>query len=304
MKSYQTELHSAWLVGEINPKEIEALAAAGIEAVESHATQISIEQAREARRICDANGIKIHSVMRGANFNRDDLYKSDVEAMIRAIRVAAAYGASSILCVPGRVDAPPVSPDKFKIQFDPETLELKSLTENDGDSPEIAKYIAAQNYATQATRERLPQVFKVAAYEGVRIGLENVWNNLWCAPEFYAAFVHSFDSPWVGSYFDLGNHVKYAPTEKWLRALGKNTIVKMHFKAFLYDASTPSLGHFTPIGTGSNDWKLIRDVMEEIEYNGFLTMEFEEGESRKLTLQQQVQKFKNFFAGEDILKGV
>ena len=125
MKSYQTELHSAWLVGEITPKEIEALAAAGIEAVESHATQISIEQAREARRICDANGIKIHSVMRGANFNRDDLYKSDVEAMIRAIRVAAAYGASSILCVPGRVDAPPVSPDKFRFNSTPKRSNSK-----------------------------------------------------------------------------------------------------------------------------------------------------------------------------------
>ena len=304
MKTYQTQLHCAWLVGEIDPKQIEALAAAGIEAVESHATHIPIEKAREGRRICEANGIKIHSVMRGANFNRDATYRSDVEAMIHAMRVAAAYGASTILCVPGRVEPPRVSPDKFKIQFDPETLELKSLTENDDEIPEIERYIAAQNYATKATRERLPQLFKVAAYEGIRIGLENVWNNLWCSPEFYAAFVHSFDSPWVGSYFDLGNHVKYAPTEKWLRALGKNTIVKMHFKDFLYDPSSSSLGSFVPIGTGSNDWKLIRDVIEEIEYNGFLTLEFEESESQKLTIQQQVQKFKNFFAGEDILKGV
>ena len=138
----------------------------------------------------------------------------------------------------------------------------------------------------------------------MRVCLENVWNNLWLSPEFYAAFIHYFDSPWLGSYFDLGNHVKYSRTENWLRALGKGTIFKLHLKDFLYKPEEASLGQFVPVGKGSNDWKLIRDVLEEIEYNGFVTIEFEEGESRTLSLDTHARKFKNFFAGEDILAGL
>ena len=51
------------------------------------------------------------------------------------------------------------------------------------------------------------------------IAVENVWNNLWCTPEFLAAFVKSFNDPWVQTYFDLGNHTKYSRCELWLKAL-------------------------------------------------------------------------------------
>ncbi|MGN0911374.1 MAG: sugar phosphate isomerase/epimerase family protein, partial [Thermoguttaceae bacterium] len=134
--------------------------------------------------------------------------------------------------------------------------------------------------------------------------LENVWNNLWCDPALLNAFIRSFASPWVGSYFDLGNFVKYQPTENWLTALGKGIIFKLHFKDFLVDHSLPNSGTFVPVGHGSNDWVKIRDILEDLEYNGFVTIEFEESESTKLSDKQQVQKFHNFFAGVDILKGV
>ena len=301
-KEYKTQLHCAWIVGEITASEIEALAAAGFEGVESRATQnVDVKSAREARRICEANGIKIHSVMCSGNLTNDAVADAEIAKLERGLAVAAEYGASSMLVVPGRIEPSPISPKETKIEFDPETLELLSIGV---DTPEASKYVAAQNAATRAVRRRLPKVFKTAAYEGIRIGIENVWNNLWISPEFYASFVHSFDSPWVGSYFDLGNHAKYSPTQNWLRALGKGTIVKMHFKDFLYEPETPSLGRFVPVGEGSNDWLAIRDVLEEIEYNGFLTIEFEEGESRKLTAEQHVRKFRNFFAGVPILDGV
>ena len=300
---YHTTLRCAAIVGKIVPREIEELAAAGYDGVESRATDITLEEAREARRVCEANGLKIHSVMRSARFNREESVADDVKALRHALRVASAYGASSLLCVPGAgVPAPAISPWDIRVKFDPETLMVSNIS--DGDPAPFAEYIAAQNYATNAARKRLPEVLDVAAYEGVRIGLENVWNNLWCDPYLLAAFIRSFDSPWIGSYFDLGNYIKFTSTENCLRALGKGIIVKLHFKDFLVDHSLPNGGKFVPIGHGSNDWIKIRQTLDELDYNGFATIEFEESESTKLSHRQQVQKFRNFFAGVDILRDV
>ena len=301
-KNYKTTLKCAAIVGKIEPREIEALAEAGYDGVESTATDISLEEAREARRVCEANGLKIHSVMRGARFNSEENVEGDLKVLRHAIEVAGAYGASSILVTPGRTSAPALNPWEFDVQFDPDTLMVSRICA--GDNAPYAAYIEAQNTATKAVQKYLPTVFNVAAFEGVKIGLENVWNNLWCGPELLAAFIRSFDNPWVGSYFDLGNYVKYAPTERWLRALGKGIVVKLHFKDFLVDHTLPNGGKFVPIGQGSNDWLSIRDTLDELEYNGFATIEFEEQGSRELSHRQHVLKFRNFFAGVDILRGV
>ena len=292
--AYKTELHCATLVGEIKAKEIEELAAAGFEGVETYAWDAAPAKAREGRHIAEANGIKIHSVMCGAMFNGgEELAKSEVERLKVALKIAGEYGASSILVVPARVDEPAIRPWKFNITFDPNTCLVSKVV--DGDNAPYAAYIAAQNNATVATQRCVAQLVPTAAYEGVTMGLENVWNNLWCSPTLYAALVRSFDSLRVKSYFDLGNHVKYSKTEDWLRALGKGSIVKMHIKDFLVDKSKPNGGDFCPIGKGSIDWKSVRDVIEEIEYDGFVTLE-----SGGWSNEQHVQIFKNFFNGVGI----
>ena len=303
-KQYKTELHCAKIVGEINAKEIEALARAGFEGVETHAWDVDFAKAREGRRIAEANGLKIHSVMCGGTLNKgEDLAEASMERLQKGLRVAAAYGASSMLVVPGSVDNPGVKPWEFNISFDPDTCLVSQVVE--GDNSPYQGYIDAQNNATLATRRYLSRLIPVAAYEGVTIGLENVWNNLWISPELYAAFVHSFENVRVKSYFDLGNYVKFAPTERCLRALGKNSIVKLHFKDFLLtDHSNPNGGNFVPCGQGSNDWALIRQTLDDIGYSGFATIEFEEAESTKLTSEQHVRKFKNFFSGVDVNDGV
>ena len=299
-QKFNTRLHCATLVGEITGAEIEALAAAGVEGVETRAWNVDLAKAREARRIAEANGIKIHSIMcSGALDKDDDLAKSETERLKGALRIAAAYGASSMLVVPGRVNAPKINPFDFKIVFDPETLLVSKVV--DGDNAPHESYIQAQNAATTAVRRHVPALESAAAYEGVTIGLENVWNNLWCSPELYAALIHSFDNLRIKSYFDLGNHVKYAPVPEWLRALGKNSIIKLHFKDFLLtNRSEPNCGKFVPVGKGSNDWPLIRKTLDEIGYNGFVTIEFEEAESTKIPVETNVRKFHDFFDGVEI----
>ena len=101
---------------------------------------------------------------------------------------------------------------------------------------------------------------------------ENVWNNLWVKPALFANFVRSFDSPWVKAYFDIGNHVRYAPPEEWIRALG-SLIVKCHVKDFRLNRQKRNGGDFVHPRDGSIDWPSVRRELDKVGYNGWLTIE-------------------------------
>lgn len=296
--SYKTQLKIGFIVGAINDDQMAHIAEIGADGVETTVWDIDVDKAREARKIAEANNVKIHSVMRAwTNFNQPDSVVADIESVKRALRAAAAYGASTILLVPCRTGVAAPAPWDFQIEYDPETLLVSKVCE--GDNEPYQEYIKQQNIATEVTYRCMEELIPVAAYEGVTIGLENVWNGLWCTPQFYSDFVRSIGSVWVKEYFDLGNHVKYARTEDWLLAGGGATITKLHIKDFLFDKDKPSGGEFVPIGKGSIDWKSVRDTIEQIGYNGFVTLE-----SGGYTDEQHVQIFKNFFNGVPVLNGV
>jgi len=65
--------------------------------------------------------------------------------------------------------------------------------------------------------------------------------------------------------------VKYAPPEEWIRALGK-TIVKFHVKDFKLNPDGRG-GKFVHPRDGSVNWPAVRQEIENIGYNGFLTIE-------------------------------
>ena len=90
--------------------------------------------------------------------------------------------------------------------------------------------------------------------------------------ERHVKFIDSFNSPWVGQYYDIGNHVKYAKPEEWLKALGK-LIVKIHVKDFTVDKSKAQGGSFVDIRDGDVDWPSVRKCIDEIGYNGWMTIE-------------------------------
>ena len=291
-EEYKTKLRSAFILPKVDRKRFEQLAAVGIEGVEISGWDVDVAAAREGRKIAEETGINIHSVMRGwTNFNNPNSAKADVESVKKALAAAAAFGATAILLVPCRVGNPGPKPWDFKIDFDPKTLMVKSVCE--GDNAPFAEYIKLQNEATDATYRCMEELIPVAEAEGVTIGIENVWNNLWCMPNFYAAFVRSFGHERVKAYFDLGNHVKYAKTEDWLRACGKDLLVKLHIKDFKVDKSKGAGGDFVPIGKGSVDWKSVRDCIEEIGYNGWVTQE-----AGGYTDKSYAQIFADFFAGK------
>jgi len=272
--AFRTVLKKALIEKRLTEKVCARLTAAGFPGVELTDKTASIAEARAARQLADAQGIKIHSFM-GAwfDFNADDpaVRAAALASAKQALRLTAAYGAPVMLIVPGRVKGMTMpDPDKFKISFDRKTMLVDRVAE--GDNAPYAAYIAAQNAATRHAYEAFEELVPIAAEEGVVLGIENVWNNLWVTPGFAAAFCRSFASPWVKFYFDLGNHTRYNAATEWLAALS-DQIVKLHIKDFKIDRTAPRHGEFVPIGKGSIDFKAVRRAIDKVGYSGWVSIE-------------------------------
>ncbi|MDR0326965.1 MAG: sugar phosphate isomerase/epimerase [Planctomycetaceae bacterium] len=274
---FPSQIYKARIADVFPTDEIcEAWKAAGFDGMEVTQWNPTIDAARKSRLIAEKHGLRIHSVMRGwTEFNQPDKYDADVESVKIALRAASAYGADAILLVPCRIGGMKMpEPWDFDIDFDPKTLKIKTVAK--GDNAPYADYVAAHNAATEASIRAVESLIPVAAQEGVRICLENVWNNLWCTPKFFAAFCKYFDHPWVGCYFDLGNHIKYARCEEWIKELG-NSIVKLHIKGFKVSEVKGKLGggpgDWCRIDQASIDWKSVRKLLAENRYSGWMTIE-------------------------------
>ncbi|MCQ2394118.1 MAG: sugar phosphate isomerase/epimerase [Kiritimatiellae bacterium] len=268
---FKTQLKKALIRKRFTEEVLAELKAAKFPGVELMDKTVDLATARAARRLAEENGFKIHSFMGGwYEFNSADAAKRKIaiETAKRDVCVAEAYGAPVMLMVAGRVGGPMPKPSQFDLDFDPRTLELRRAAKT-GD---FAAYVKAQNDATKYAQDAVQEIMPVAAAHGVVLGLENVWNNLWVKPAFASAFIRSFRSPWVKSYFDLGNHVRYAPVEEWLAALS-DQIVKLHIKDFKIDRSMGNEGKFVRLGEGSIDWKSVRRAIDAIGYNGWVSIE-------------------------------
>ncbi|MBT3381282.1 MAG: sugar phosphate isomerase/epimerase [Lentisphaerae bacterium] len=114
--------------------------------------------------------------------------------------------------------------------------------------------------------EVVKPVLPLASRLGVRILIETVWNGFCESPEKHRDYVDAFSSPWVGSYFDIGNMQKFAPAEEWIRTLGKR-IVKLDVKD--WGVKT----RFCRLGDGDVDWDKVRAALIEIGFSGWATRE-------------------------------
>ena len=126
--------------------------------------------------------------------------------------------------------------------------------------------------------DSIRQCIPTATKNGVRILFENVWNNFCQTPELMRAFIDTFESPWVGSYFDIGNHISYRPSEDWIRVL-RHRIVKLDGKDFNTGAKNP----WSKIGEGKGNWPEIRKALAEINFSGWCTAEVGGGDEKRLT---------------------
>jgi len=270
--AFRDRIRKAKIVGEVTEAALQPLREAGFDGVET--TLIgSEEDAATGRVTAEKLGMRVHSVLRGwMEFNSEEPQK--VEASLQqtrqALRAARSYGADAILLVPCRVGGMTMpEPWEFDIDFDQKTGHVTRVAT--GDNSRFEAYIKAQNHATDTSRAAVEKLIPLADEMKVIIALENVWNNLWVKPDLFRHFVASFASRWVKAYFDIGNHVKYAPPQDWIETLG-SLIVKLHVKDFKLNPDGHG-GKFVHPRDGSIDWPAVRRALDHVGYDGWATIE-------------------------------
>ncbi|HEY5911240.1 MAG TPA: sugar phosphate isomerase/epimerase family protein [Verrucomicrobiae bacterium] len=269
---FRGRLRRAMIVGEVKEDALRPLKEAGFEGVET--THICPEtEAAQGRAVAEKMGMKVHSVLRGwMEFNSTDDKKVEesLEKTRLALRAAKAYGADAILLVPCRIGGMPMPEAwEFDVEFDPQNGHLKRVAA--GDNTKYAAYIEAHDRATDTSRSAVEKLIPLAEELKIVIGLENVWNNLWVKPDLFAHFVSSFKNRWVKAYFDIGNHVKYAPPQDFIRKLGP-LVAKVHIKDFKLNPDGHG-GKFVHPRDGSIDWPVVRRALDEAGYDGWATIE-------------------------------
>ena len=236
---------------------------AGFDGVDfDQAGEFTPEQARDAVR---ESGVFVHNAINHAHWDQRltsakeeerDQGRANIE---HCLRVSHAAGGSGVLIVVGRGDDGPA-----------EVIEERA-------------------------RQEIKKLLPLAAALGQMILVENVWNKMMYdhdappeqTPERFIKFVDSFNSPWVGMYYDIGNHWKYGQPGDWIRAFGRRC-VKMDVKGF--SRAKNKLADIT--GEGDDlPWADVRKALDDIGFAGWATAEVGGGDVKRLTtVREQMQK--------------
>jgi hexulose-6-phosphate isomerase len=219
--------------------------------------QAALYTPAEARAAVAESGVFVHNAINHAHW-QTRLTSADAAERERAVanlehclRVAHAAGGSGVLIVIGQG--------------------------GDGPAAEIE----------ERCRNEMKKVLPLAAALGQPILIENVWNRMMYdhdappeqGPERFIAFVDSFKSPWVGMYYDVGNHWKYGQPAAWIRAFG-HRCVKLDIKGFSRKKNA-----FVDIVSADDDvpWGEVRQALAEIGFSGWATAEVGGGDVARLT---------------------
>lgn len=209
----------------------------------------------EVARARKTTGLEIANVMNTGHW-KDTLGDPDpavrargLEGLQQALRDARAIGAPTVLLVPAVVN--------------------KNIS-----------YADAYARSQAEIRKALP----LATELGVKIALENVWNNFLLSPLEAARYVDELGSHHVGWFFDVGNIVHYGWPEQWIRILGSR-ILAVHAKEFSRkraDNEGRWKGFNVELLEGDCDWPAVMKALDEIGYRGWLIAEVGGGDAGRL----------------------
>ncbi len=230
---------------------------AGMDGVDfDAAASVTPESLREA---ASRTGVFIHNCINHDHWKKtftstDAATRAEALANLKhCLRVSHAAGGSGVLLVIGKASDGP-------------------------EGPELA-------------REEIRKAIPLAAALGQRILFENVWNGMFYRDDGprdqsakpWADYIDSFDSPWVGAYFDLGNHARYGDVAAWLRELGPR-IAKLDIKGYsnAIGGKDGKWKGFVDITAGDIDWAAVRAALRDIGFTGWVTAEVGGGDVNRL----------------------
>jgi hexulose-6-phosphate isomerase len=224
----------------------------GFDAVEGQ-TVTDEHEAEEIKKAADDAKVRIHSVMNMAHWENPltsadpAVVERSLEGMRTSLKNAKLWGADAVLLVPGVVN--------------PQT---------------------SYSVAWTRSQEQIKKLIPMAEELKVVIAIEEVWNKFLLSPLEMRTFVDEFKSPWVKSYFDVGNVVFYGYPQDWIHTL-KKRIAKVHLKDF--KTGGPGFGdsyHFVNLGEGDIDWAAVHQAFVDVGYTGYVTTELATGDEAYL----------------------
>jgi hexulose-6-phosphate isomerase len=138
--------------------------------------------------------------------------------------------------------------------------------------------------AYKRTQEEIKKLIPYAEKTGVKIAIENVWNNFLISPVEAARYIDEINHPMVGWYFDIGNILRYGWPEHWIETLDKR-IMKLDVKEYSRKKQNDEglwKGFDVELMDGDNNWPVIIKSLEKIDYNGWASAEVPGGDKERL----------------------
>jgi len=172
--------------------------------------------------------------------NDEKMREEGLQGVLATLRDAKVYGADSILVVPGVCNE------------------------------EVPYDVAWERSITQ-----IKKAVPLAKELGVKISIENVWNNFILSPLEAVRYLDEVGDTIVGWHFDIGNVLRYGWPEQWIKVLGKR-INRIHVKEY----STKKMkdegvwkGFDCDLTEGDNNWPVIMKALDEAGYTGWAISE-------------------------------
>lgn len=170
-------------------------------------------------------------------------------SMIEALHMCKRYGGTTVLLVPAVVNE--------KVSYD---------------------------QAWERSTEEIKKILPTAHETGIKIAIENVWNNFLLSPMEAARYIDQFDDSMIGWYFDVGNIVRYGWPDQWIKILGKR-ILKIDVKEYSRKKQSDEgiwEGFKVELGDGDSDWHKVNQALSEIGYSGWGSAEVPGGDRKRL----------------------
>jgi hexulose-6-phosphate isomerase len=161
------------------------------------------------------------------------------DGLVLSLQDAQAYGASSVLLVPG-----------------------------------VARDGVTYEQCFERSIAEIKKAIPVARDAGVKIAIENVGNNFIMSPEQAIQYLDAINSEWVGWHFDIGNAGRVGPAEKWINLLGQR-IVRIHVKDFSARPAPEGTraGGRPKLLEGDTNWTAVMNALDGAGYSGWAISE-------------------------------
>jgi len=131
---------------------------------------------------------------------------------------------------------------------------------------------------------RYRKAAEVAEKEKIHVLLENVWASYLISAFDYRSMIDAVGNPWFGSYFDVGNNMRWGVPNHWIPFLGER-IGKLDIKEYSTKKQVAEglrAGFSVELGEGSIQWDAVREQLARIDFSGWATAEVKGGGRERL----------------------